>query len=67
MDLQTLLLEKQMYEEQLDLLEEQRHSTAFSILDRDEQILLNRQSVVMHGLVEIFDERIALFKHKNRS
>lgn len=43
-------------------LEEYRNSAAFRVLQREEQVLLNRQSVVMHGLVEILNERIAFHK-----
>jgi hypothetical protein len=44
-----------------------RHSKEFLALDRTEQVLLNRQSHVMHGLMEIYDERINFLKQKPRS
>lgn len=49
-------------EPMLDELETLRHSPALHTLTRAEQVLLNRQSTVMQGLVEILNERISLSK-----
>jgi len=51
-------------EDALDELDSFRHTPEFNIMDRPDQVLLNRQSQVMHGLVEILNERIARFNLK---
>lgn len=49
-------------EDRLSKLEDFRRSVHFNAIDREDQVLLNRQAQVMQGLVEILTERIARFK-----
>lgn len=51
-------------EDSLDELDAFRHTPEFNIMGRQDQVLLNRQSQVMHGLVEVLNERIARFNLK---
>jgi hypothetical protein len=60
--MEELLAERQAWEAEVGELDDFRHSTAFLLLDREEQVLLNRQSVCMHGLVEVLTERVARLK-----
>ncbi len=60
--MENLIKERASAEDAVDELDEYRMSKDFLILGREEQILINRQSVVMHGLVEILNERIAFHK-----
>lgn len=59
---QRVLDKRTARESELERLDAFRKSSKFLILDREDQILLNRQSVVMHGLVEVLTERIQRFK-----
>lgn len=61
---ERVLAERAAREAEVEKLDEFRKSTAFLLLDREDQVLLNRQSVCMHGLVEVLTERIARFKLK---
>lgn len=49
-------------EPMLEEVEKVRHSADLHTFTRAQQILLNRQSTVMQGLVEVLNERIALSK-----
>lgn len=49
-------------EAQIEKLEDFRHSTEFLALDRDEQLLLNRQFSLMHELSDVLTQRIARLK-----
>lgn len=59
---QRVIDERSARESELERLDEFRKSSQFLILDREDQVLLNRQSVCMHGLVEVLTERIIRFK-----
>lgn len=61
---ERVLAERKAREAEVEKLDKFRKSTAFLLLDREDQVLLNRQSVCMHGLVEVLTERIARFKLK---
>jgi hypothetical protein len=58
---QRVIHERSELEDKLTKLDEFRKSTSFLAINRDQQILLNRQSVIMHGYVEVLTERIAAF------
>lgn len=61
---ERVLEERKARQEEVDRLDEFRKSPEYLLLDRADQVLLNRQSVCMHGLVEVLTERIARFKLK---
>lgn len=57
---ETLIDQYSVLEQQIDAINRFRKSVDFSILDRKEQVLLNRQSTAMEDYLSILEQRIKL-------
>jgi len=54
--------QRKALEAQIEDMEEFRRSAEFLVLDRDEQVLQNRQYFLMHELSDVLTQRIARLK-----